>query len=353
MKITFVISSLGSGGAERVLSILANKLVNNHNVTIITFANNESFYPLNNKIKHIKLNLLKESKNIFQSFVNSFKRIVILTKTIKQENPDIVITFMTQTNILAIIASKIARKKIIISERTVYDFYNSKILNLVRKLIYPFSDMLITQTNADKKNYNFLKNVFVIYNPIEIKNSNLNVKKEKIIFGVGRLDKQKGFDTLIKVFSQIKKDDWKLIIAGDGQERNNLENLIKKLQVKNIELIGKTKEIFKWYEKASIFVLSSKKEGFPNVLIEAMSCGCASIAFDCPYGPGEIIEDGINGILVENQNQQKLQEAIEKLIENKDLRERLSKEAIKVRDKYSIEKIIKEWENIIYKVVND
>ncbi len=351
MKITFIISSLGSGGAERVLSILVNKLVNNHNVTIITLANNKSFYPLDNKIKHIKLDLLKESKNILQSLLNSFNRIKILTKTIKQENPDIVISFMTHTNILAIIASKIARGKIIISERTAYDFYNSKILNLIRRIIYPFSDMLITQTKADKKNYTFLKNIKVIYNPLETKECDTN-KKDKIILGVGRLDNQKGFELLIEVFSQIKKDDWKLIIVGDGQERNNLENLIKKLQAQNIELIGKTKEIFKWYEKASIFVLSSKKEGFPNVLIEAMSCGCASIAFDCPYGPGEIIEDGVNGILVENQNQQRLKEAIERLINDKDLREKFSYEAIKVREKYSVEKIVKEWEKVIGEVLN-
>ncbi len=352
MKIVFIISSLSSGGAERVLSLLANKFIDNYEITIITLANSKSFYPLDNKIKHIRLDLLKESKNILQSFLNSINRIKVLTKTIKKENPDIIISFMTHTNILAIIASKIINKKIIISERIAYDFYNSKLLNLVRRIIYPLSNALITQTFADKKNYNFLRNVFVIYNPIEIKKTNLDIKKEKIILGVGRLDKQKGFDALIEVFSQIKKDDWKLIIAGEGSERKSLESLIKKLQVQNVELIGKTKEIFKWYEKASIFVLSSKKEGFPNVLIEAMSFGCAVVAFDCPYGPAEIIENDINGILVENQNKEKLKQSIDRLMNNKNLRNKLSKEAIKVIDRYSIEKIVKEWENIIVKVAN-
>ena len=153
---------------------------------------------------------------------------------------------------------------------------------------------------------------------------------------------------------KLKKDDWELLIAGEGSEKKNLKNLIKNLNSqKNIKLIGKRKDIFNFYSKASIFVLSSKKEGFPNVLIEAMSMGCAVVSFDCPYGPSEIIEDGVNGILVENQNIEKLKETIENLINNKSLRDKLSKEAIKVREKYSIDKISKEWEDVINKVLNE
>ena len=211
------------------------------------------------------------------------------------------------------------------------------------------SDAFVTQTYADLKNYNFLKRSYVIYNPIKIEKFDLNVKKQNIVLGVGRLDKQKGFDVLIKAFKKIGKDDWKLLIAGDGPERERLETLIKKLGSTNIELIGKTKEIFKYYSQASIFVLSSNKEGFPNVLIEAMAFGCAVVSFDCPYGPAEIIENGVNGILVKNQDENGLKEAIELLIKDEELRKKLSKEAIKVREKYSIEKIVKEWEKVIKK----
>ena len=353
MKILFIISSLSSGGAERVLSLLANEFIKKNKITITTFSNEDSFYPLNNNIKHIKLNLLQNSSNIFESLFNSFKRIKILTNVIKNENPDIVISFMTHTNILSIIVSKMVGKKIIISERIAYDFYNSRLLNLARKFIYPFSNALITQTIEDKKNYSFLKNVYVIYNPIQINNHNINIKKENIILAIGRFDKQKGFDILIKVYSKIDTN-WKLYIAGEGSERKNLENLIKDLNLENkVILLGRIKNIFKWYEKSSIFVLSSKKEGFPNVLIEAMAFGCAVMSFDCPYGPGEIIDDGVNGILIENQNKEKLKEAIEKLIEDENLREKLGKNALQVREKYSIDKIAKEWEGIIKEAVKE
>jgi len=213
------------------------------------------------------------------------------------------------------------------------------------------SDAFVTQTYADLKNYSFLNNSYVIYNPLKIENFDLNVKKQNIVLGVGRLDKQKGFDLLIKAFNKIGKDDWRLVIAGDGAERERLEKLIKELGATNIELIGKTKEIFKYYNQASIFALSSNKEGFPNVLIEAMAFGCAVVSFDCPYGPAEIIEDRVNGILVKNQDENGLKEAIGLLIKDEELRKSLSKEAIKVREKYSIEKIAKEWEKAIKKVV--
>ena len=346
MKIGFVIYSLGSGGAERVLVNLANFLSKKYEVYIFTFSNDDSFYELDENITHIKLNLAQNSKNKFETILNIFKRIKTLRDNFK--NLDIVISFMTHTNILSIIASKLANKKIIISERIEYNFYGEKI-NLLKRIFYPLAYYLVVLTKQDKKNYKFVKNVELIPNPIDV--PLCKGKKEKIILAVGRLDKQKGFDTLIEVFSNINSD-FTLYIVGEGKERKNLEDLIEKLNLENkVFLVGKQKKIHKWYEKASIFVLSSKKEGFPNVLLEAMACGWACIAFDCPTGPREIIDNMKNGILVENQNKEKLKEAIELLIKDKNLRGKLSKEAIKVREKYSIEKIGEKWEKIIQKLV--
>ena len=347
MKIGFVIYSLGSGGAERVLVNLANFLSKKYEVYIFTFSNDDSFYELDENIKHIKLNLAKNSKNKFETILNIFKRIKTLRDNFK--NIDIVISFMTHTNILSIIASKLSNRKILISERIEYSFYGKQV-NFLKKIFYPFADYLVVLTNEDKKNYKFLKNVEVIPNPVILPKCNKN-KREKIILAVGRLDKQKGFDILIEVFSKVDTD-YKLYIIGEGKERDNLEKLIEKLNLEGkVFLVGRQKDIYKWYEKASIFVLSSKKEGFPNVLLEAMGCGCACVAFDCPTGPKEIIDNMKNGILVENQNKDKLKKAIELFIKDEDLREKLSKEAIKVRKKYSIEKIGEKWEKIIQKLV--
>lgn len=348
MKIAFVISSLSSGGAERVLSNLANQLSKKNEIYIVVFSREDSFYNLSEKVNLIKLNLSKNSKNKFESIKNSLNRVLILRNALKNIDADINISFMIHTNILAIIASKVNKQKIIIAERIVYNFYQSKLLYKIRRFIYPKSDYLVTQTFSDKKNYNFMKNVKVIYNPLEL--PKLEKIEERIILAVGRLDKQKGFDNLIDCFAKVNSNDWRLCIAGDGVEKKNLENQIKKLHLNNVELIGKRKDIFEWYAKSSIFILSSHKEGFPNVLLEAMGSGCACISFDCPSGPSEIIENEINGILVENQNTEELAFQMQRLIDNKDLRKNLSNEAKKVKEKYSIEKIANEWNLLLEKI---
>lgn len=351
MKITFVISSLSSGGAERVLSLLANSLSKEHEIYVLTFSNDEPFYELYKDIKHIKLNLLMESKSFLDSIKNSVYRFIKLKKELKKVNADVNISFMTHTNILSVLASKLNHQKIMISERIAYDFYNDRLLNFIRKIVYRFADMLVVQTYADKQNYTFLENVEVIYNPLKLPKS--DAQKEKIILAVGRFDKQKGFDKLIDAFSKIDSKEWKLCIAGDGKERESLLDQIERLKLKNVELIGKRKDIFEWYAKSSIFILSSQKEGFPNVLLEAMGSGCVCISFDCPYGPSEMIENGINGILVENQNVNKLSQEMQRLVNDEKLKNKLSSEAIKVVSTYKLENIVAKWQKNLRQVIND
>jgi len=348
MKILFIIASLGSGGAERVLSNLANSMSEKHDVTIATFSSTIPFYALDEKVKHIKLDLLQPSASTFQSLKNNAKRLRVLMQTLKDIDADVNISFMTQTNILAILVSKFMRRKIIIAERTVYDFHASKVIDVLRRVIYPFSNYLVTQTIEDSQRYHFIKKIRVIYNPIRTKNIEEN--REKIILAAGRLDKNKGFDLLIETFANIESKEWKLIIAGDGVERKSLLKLIEDLNLDNVALIGKQKDIFEWYAKASVFVLSSKKEGFPNVLIEAMASGCAVISFDCPSGPSEIIAHEKNGLLVKDQNREALASTLQRVMNDDVLRENLAYHAREVRQKYALEKIVWQWEEIIVKV---
>ncbi|WP_456394141.1 glycosyltransferase family 4 protein [Nitratifractor sp.] len=350
MKILFMISSLASGGAERVMVNLANRLSKSHEVYIATFSDEEPYYLLGDEIKHLKLGLLKSSKSIFDRIKNTFFRIKTVKNTIEEIDADVQISFMTHTNIISIIASKLAGGRVIVSERIAYDFYGSRYLNLLRRAVYPMSDALVTQTYADKKHYAFMHNVKVIYNPLFVNAA--PGQKEKIVLAVGRLDKQKGFDRLIETFAQIETD-WKLLIAGDGPERSRLELKIRDLEAENIQLVGRKKNIEEYYAKASVFVLSSRREGFPNVLIEAMAYGCAVVSFVCPYGPAEIIEDGVDGILVENQNHEQMKEQLERVIGDEELRKRLGKTAQRVRDRYAVDKIACEWERLIEEVLNE
>jgi len=348
LKILFIITSLGSGGAERVMSLLSNQFIKENEVFILTLSKDKIFYQIDENVQIKQLDLYKHTNSIIDKFTNNFKRVSIIKKEIKKTNPDIVISFMTQTNIISIIASKLANKSIIVSERINYDFLKSKTWILLRKFIYRYTNGLVVQSEYDKKRYNFVEKVKVIYNPLTI--TNIISKRENIILAVGRLDYQKGFDRLIQIYSKLKTD-YKLIIVGEGNERINLENQIKQLNLENkVFLVGRKSKIEEYYSKAKIFTLSSRMEGFPNVLAEAMGYGCACIAFDCLTGPSDIIKNNYNGYLIENNNLIEYQEKLQLLIDNEEKREIFSKNGLEIREKLDITKITNEWFNFIKEI---
>jgi glycosyltransferase involved in cell wall biosynthesis len=168
--------------------------------------------------------------------------------------------------------------------------------------------------------------------------------REKIVLGVGTLIPLKGFDMLIKAFAKLEEDEWKLVILGEGPDREELQNLIDELGLRDkVSLPGITKDVERYYKKASIFVLSSRTEGFPGVLCEAIGYGCASIAFDCLTGPSDIIEQNVNGILVEPENINKLSQEIQKLVYDPELRSCLSANSQEITLLLDIKTISNEW----------
>jgi GalNAc-alpha-(1->4)-GalNAc-alpha-(1->3)-diNAcBac-PP-undecaprenol alpha-1,4-N-acetyl-D-galactosaminyltransferase len=260
---------------------------------------------------------------------------------------------MTETNIISTIGCRVINKPIIISERTCYDFLKSRAWVILRKLVYRFSNALVVQTNYDKKKYNRLSNIFVIDNPLNLEEMiPNNDREENNIIAVGRLDRVKGFDRLIRAFARLENKDWKLTIVGEGSERNILEKLIYDLKLEDyISMPGRTKAIEKWYQKSSIFVLSSRIEGFGNVLCEAMAYGCACVSFDCIAGPNEIITDKIDGYLVKDGDINALSEKMDFLINNPEDRRRIGREAMKIRDRLNIDSIMSKWDKIIEKIL--
>ena len=354
MKIAFIISSLGSGGAERVLSLMANFWAQkNYSIIVITLDNSAPFYFLEDGIKIEPLSLLKNSVSVFSAIANNIARINIIKKKLIETDPDIVISFMTETNIIATIGCRMIHKPIIVAERISYDFLKSWVWVNLRKLVYRFSNALIVQTRYDKEKYHHLSNTFVINNPLNLKDMILNNnREEKYILAVGRLNRQKGFDRLIKAFSHLDHKDWKLAIIGEGSERSNLEKLISDLNLEDhISMPGRTRAIEKWYQKSSIFVLSSRTEGFPNVLCEAMAYGCACVSFDCIAGPNEIITDKVDGYLIKNGDVNALSAKMDFLINNPEERRRIGKEAMKISDRLNIDSIMSKWDKIIEKIL--
>lgn len=355
MKILFVIYSLGTGGAERVMSLLSSDWAEHgYNISIVTLKSSDrSFYKLHNSIEVIPLDVASESHSLKDALLGNYKRMSAIKRVILERNPDIVIAFMTTTNILTILAAKLAKKPVIVSEHNNFYFVTSKLWRLLRKVVYPFSDALIVLTEHDREKYDYHSNVHVVPNPLILEHNYKNIQRQKMILAVGRLQKQKGFDLLLKAFSQVEAKGWYLVILGDGPERANLEKQVDELEInKKISMPGRVTDVESYYKKASIFVLSSRQEGFPMALIEAMGYGCAPVAFDCLTGPSDIIDHNKNGILVEAGNINKLGESIQYLIDQEKKRDELGESAKKIIDELNIETITMKWFKIINKVLD-
>src|SRR5690606_19824055 len=170
-----------------------------------------------------------------------------------------------------------------------------------------------------------------------------DIAKEKLILNVGRLVTEKGQKYLIEAFSKInEKADWRVVILGDGPLRNQLEEQVKILGLdKQVQFLGAVNNVDEWLAKASIFVIPSISEGFPNALAEAMSAGLPCVSFDCKTGPRDLIENYKNGILVEEKNVEELANSLQKLIDDPILRLRLGTQAIVIKEHLSSDKIAK------------
>ncbi len=361
MRILFLISSMRGGGAERVASILCNYWAQqNYGVVMVTFDTRDNdFYNSDDRIKRYSLNCFKTSNNKLKSICSNLQRIHNIRNIVKKEKPDVIISFMDVANILAIISTRFLGIPVLVSERTFPQYFNSdNLYDKLRKFIYKFSDGFIAQTNrvsAWAKSFISEDKVFVIANPL-IKHDLLdaNVKAENTILAVGRLCNEKGFDMLIQAFAKIHKDypEWNLRIVGEGDDRQILENLIEQKDLQNIiSLPGATKHLHIEYAKAKIFVLSSRVEGFPNVLLEAMSQGMPTISFDCNSGPSDIVVNRENGVLVPANDIDEMGMAIKELISNERLCNHLADNASKTADRYSIEKISKQWVDTMLNVM--
>lgn len=360
-KIAFLIPSLQAGGAERVVVTLANSLVNNFEVSIITFYNNPIFYDLNEAISiNYCLEEYKAISSFKHSFMNNIKLFKHIYKIVKSQEIDLIVGFMTTPNIYAILVAKILQIPCIISERVHPEHYLiPRFWNIIRKLVYPFTNILVVQTQDIASFFSKFVNknkIRIILNPL---NPNLIDKKNKllikknIILNVGRLDYQKNQDMLIKAFYNLKPKNWKLVIIGDGMNMDNYRNLIQELKLEDtVELVGQIKDVSSYYNQSKIFALTSRFEGFPNALTEAMYFGLGVISTNCPSGPSEIIKDSENGFLIPVEDQNMLEEKLNFLINNPQTLNEIGKKAESDTDGFSAEQIALQWKNLIIKLLN-
>jgi GalNAc-alpha-(1->4)-GalNAc-alpha-(1->3)-diNAcBac-PP-undecaprenol alpha-1,4-N-acetyl-D-galactosaminyltransferase len=363
MDIVFVIFNLGTGGAERAVTGLANYYVKKHNVTIITLVKTKSFYPLDKNInlKHC-LNDTVEHTNLIKSIKNGLFRWNRLINHLKEIKPKVVISFMHTSNIYTIWACKWFGIPCIISERANHAIDQlPKTHEIIRNLSYPYCSRLIVQTKGNLDYYSTIlpkRKIKIIPNAVaqdlRAKRSKTNITDSKVILNVGSFKNGKAQDVLIRSFSLLPKNDWNLIFLGKGPNLVKFKALAKQLGVDNrIAFEGAQKDVASYYNKASMFVFTSEHEGFPNALLEALYFGVPAISTNCPHGPADLIENGVNGFLIPVGDQNVLTNKMEVLINNKELRKSFSIQAIEKSKQYEIENIAKKWMELLKSVLSN
>lgn len=344
-RIVLVISSLSSGGGERVVATLSQEFAKKYDVTIILFDCANIDYEYGGEI--LDLNC-PERQSFFGKSYNLLKRAYKLKKVFSQYKFDHIFGFMESANYPSILASR----NTIASLHIDFHFLNRMEQFLV-SLIYPLAKAVapVSDDIADTlRQHLSLCNVTRIYNPVpfeeleNLANETLHHPR-KFLIAVGRLTYQKHFDLMIEAFSESKAHyDCDLIILGEGELRGDLEQQINRLKLEDkVHLPGRLKNPFKYMKQAEFMVLSSRAEGFPMVLIEALSLNCPVLATDCPTGPREIIQKDINGLLIQMESKAELTQSINTLFYDKTLRQSFAQKARSSVDHLAVENICGEW----------
>lgn len=349
-KITFVIGSLGKGGAERVVSILANKMIElDYDVSIILFYDDRIDYYIDKRIKLYYIECSKD-KNLLS---RTYNRINNLRSCIKEISPNIVISFLTEINIFTILAIYRLNIPLIISERNnPYNDPEQKILRILRRVLYGFCNGIVYQTEDAAGFFKYLKQrpSKIIANPI-IDNLPLpspNIERKKKIVTFCRLTSQKNLPLLIDGYDGLNeylKKQYILEIYGEGPLKNDIEKYILKKGLKNkIFLKGFNANIHYDIIDASLFVSTSNYEGISNSMLEALAIGLPVICTDCPIGGASlVIENNYNGILIKVGDKKALIKNMEDVLLNKQYANQISSHYSEIRNKFSAESIITQW----------
>ncbi|MDR6193708.1 glycosyltransferase family 4 protein [Siphonobacter sp. SORGH_AS_0500] len=335
MRICFYIDTLnGTGGTERLTATLSNYLVSiGVNVYIISKrGGNKSFYQLDDRINIYSI-YTDLDINIYKKYLTTIK---IYRSIIAEIKPDFIINVGVNLCLETIPASLGKHSKIISWEHFNAKVYHNFYVNYLSKLLASkFSDKIVVLTDEDRIYYQqkfHAKRVLVISNPVPIDVGGHEYNSQsKCVLNIGRLTNQKGIDLLIKAWEIVNKKhpDWKLRIVGEGDQKEQLYQQVNDLILSDsIEFVAPSLHVIDHFKEAALFVMSSRYEGLPLILIEAKCFGLPIVSFDCDTGPRQIIINKQDGILIEPQNYIKLADAIIDLMGNVNLRINYSKMAI-------------------------
>ena len=366
MRILFFVSSMHAGGAERVAATLASAWAarGDEVVLVPTYTKKGSlFYRLHPEVK--LLWLADRMGWMGKTWFASIRKWFAIRRVVKDIQPDVVISFLTNVNVMVLLSTRGLDVPTIVCERTNPAVSSSagKALVALRRRVYPWATLVTVQAQASVETFRAMvpgiQRLAVIPNPLppELAQAFTGGRpmptdgQRRRVVAMGRMVPIKRFESVIHVFAALAEEfpDWDLYIWGEGPLRAALERQVKEAGLEaRVFLPGRTAEPWRELAQADVFVLASEVEGFPNVLLEAMALGVACVTVDCPSGPREISRDGEDALLVPLGDRPALGQALAELMADPVLRDVLGKHAaVSVRDRYELEEIVRQWDVLI------
>ena len=366
MRIAIVIPSLQSGGAERVSVTLAEAWADRGwEVHVITIsAASTDFYALPERVTRHALGQSQRSPSAARAVAANVRRVVALRRRLQAIGPDVVVGMMSSAAALAIAACRPGGRRVIAVEHN----YPPRLplpamWDRLRRLTYPHADRVVMLTSEGLEWLNAtiprakgavipnaVRLPMPVAEPILPPEDHVRTD-ERLLLAVGRLTAQKGFDRLVEAFGRVAADhpEWRLVVLGEGEGRRTLVASADALSLGGrVVFPGVAGNVAQWYERADLFVLSSRFEGFPMTLMEAMAHGRTVLSYDCDTGPRDLITDGVDGVLVAPETDGSgLAAALDHLMSDGNMRCEMAGKALAVRERYSMERILGLWDAVL------
>jgi glycosyltransferase involved in cell wall biosynthesis len=356
--LTLVVSSLGPGGAERVVATLASHWARaGRSVTLLTLADDTAppFYPLDPAIRHVPLALAGLSRHWAERLSRNLGRIRALRRALRESRPDVVLSFIDTTNVLTLCAARASRLRIVVSEHSDPERHPlPPAWKRLKRLTYGWAAAIVTP-NAETRDLlppRLRARTRVIPNPIPpaLAPGRRAGRADPVVVSVGRLSAEKGHDRLLEAFARVAeaRPRWRLVIAGEGPLRGELEALRDRLGLRGrVELPGLVRDVDSLLAGADLYVLASRREVFPMALCEAMARGVPAVAMEYRPGVREIVRDGVDGVVVPAGDVSALADAMARLMGDEAARRRLGARAVEVVERYGVDRVLGLWEELL------
>ena len=353
--VTVVIADLSEGGAQRVVCTLCDAWAKaGRSTAVITLSTPATdFFPLPSAVTRISTGQVRRSGGLLSGFLANLRRLYILRRTIRETASPVVVAFVGTTNVLAILATRGLRIRLVISERNDPARQSlGPVWDLLRWLLYRCADIVTANSRsalASLASYVPRDRLIYVPNPLYQQNMPPKSKRQKLIVNIGRLTQQKGQDILLSAFAQIvhEASGWRLAIAGSGELESELKTHARALGIiESVDFLGQT-DPWPLLAKAAVFALPSKFEGTPNALLEAMSMGVASIVSDSSGGALEYVDDGKTGLIVRTGDSENLANALLRLMTNEQLRKKLGSAARRRVEECNLPAALSIWDDVL------